>query len=210
MNKFPRILSLLLVALLLASCGADPGEEPAALQAETQTGSATEAGPTEAPALQPADDMREAVPVQPDEDEAALLPESQEAVESELVEPVVVDLAKLTPAPTVSGGEPREMPKPGVPDPLIPLVTTVSQDLASRLDIDIGEITLVETEAIDWRDSSLGCPEPGQMYLMVITPGYRIVLEANDKPYEYHTDNQDNFVYCENPEPGSGSVRVDE
>lgn len=209
MNKFLRVLSLLLVALFLASCGAATGEEPAALQSEAEADGATAESSTTAPALQQADDMMEAVPVQP-EDEAAQLPQSQATVESEAVEPVVVDLSKLTPAPTVSGGEPREMPKPGVADPLLPLVTAVSQDLAKRLDIDISDVTVVETEAVDWRDSSLGCPEPGQMYMMVITPGYRIVLEASGRLYEYHTDSQDNFVYCEDPQSGSDYVSPDE
>ncbi len=43
-------------------------------------------------------------------------------------------------------------------------------------------------EAVDWSDASLGCPEPGQVYAQVITPGYRVLLEAAGKEYEVHTD----------------------
>ena len=35
--------------------------------------------------------------------------------------------------------------------------------------------------AVDWRDSSLGCPKPGMAYLDVITPGHRVTLRANGR-----------------------------
>ncbi|RME52169.1 MAG: hypothetical protein D6790_18925 [Caldilineae bacterium] len=43
-------------------------------------------------------------------------------------------------------------------------------------------------ERVEWNDASLGCPKPGQMYAQVITPGYRIVVEAGDQVIEYHTN----------------------
>ena len=30
--------------------------------------------------------------------------------------------------------------------------------------------------AVQWPDSSLGCPQPGMMYTQIITPGYRVTL----------------------------------
>jgi hypothetical protein len=59
-------------------------------------------------------------------------------------------------------------------------------DLIDRLSIDADQVTLVEAEAVQWRDSSLGCPQPGMMYAQVITPGYRIVLEVGGEQYAYH------------------------
>ena len=60
-------------------------------------------------------------------------------------------------------------------------------DLAKQLGIATESITVRSVEAVEWSDASLGCPEPGMMYAQVITPGYRIVLEANGQSYEYHT-----------------------
>lgn len=60
-------------------------------------------------------------------------------------------------------------------------------DLASRLGIPESAITVRTVESVEWPDASLGCPRPGMMYAQVITPGYRIVLEADGKRYEYHT-----------------------
>ncbi len=60
-------------------------------------------------------------------------------------------------------------------------------DLAQLLGIAPPAITVVSVEAVTWPDASLGCPKPGMMYAQVLTPGYRVVLEADGKTYEYHT-----------------------
>lgn len=69
-----------------------------------------------------------------------------------------------------------------------PVVDLAKKDLSERLNIPIGDIKLVTEESVDWRDSSLGFPEEGMMYAQVITPGFRIILKAQDKLYEYHSD----------------------
>ena len=63
-------------------------------------------------------------------------------------------------------------------------------DLAERLGISPSAITIVSVEAVDWPDTSLGNPQPGMFYAQVITPGYKILLSANDQLFEYHTDRQ--------------------
>ncbi|HEY9207338.1 MAG TPA: hypothetical protein VIO58_15615 [Candidatus Methanoperedens sp.] len=61
-------------------------------------------------------------------------------------------------------------------------------DLAERLNISISEIQLVKQQSVDWPDTSLSYPEEGKMYAQVITPGFRIILEAEGKLYEYRSD----------------------
>ena len=58
-----------------------------------------------------------------------------------------------------------------------------------------------EFTAVEWSDSSMDCPEPGMSYLQVITPGYRIILQANNNSYEYHSNRDSYFVYCEGRVP---------
>jgi hypothetical protein len=70
-------------------------------------------------------------------------------------------------------------------------------DLATELDIKPEDIELVKVEGVEWRDSSLGCPQPGMMYAQVITPGYRLTLEANQQQFVYHTDSGQHVVRCE-------------
>lgn len=73
--------------------------------------------------------------------------------------------------------------------------------LAAELGIGEDQVTVVSVEPAEWRDSALGCPQPGRMYLQVITPGYRVVLEAQGWRYVYHTDLDRRVVTCEQPEP---------
>jgi len=50
------------------------------------------------------------------------------------------------------------------------------------------EISVVSVEYTEWPDSSLGNPQPDMAYTQVITPGFKVLLEAGGQQYEYHTD----------------------
>ena len=76
-------------------------------------------------------------------------------------------------------------------------LTAAVTDLSEQTGLPADQITLVSIEAVEWRDSSLGCPEEGFMYAQVITPGYKIVLEAAGQEYIYHTDQGPNAVLCQ-------------
>jgi hypothetical protein len=69
-------------------------------------------------------------------------------------------------------------------------------DLSQRLGIPTQDIVILSVEAVDWPDSSLGCPQPGMMYAQFITPGFRVVLEAGGVRHEYHTDQRASAVWC--------------
>ncbi len=62
-------------------------------------------------------------------------------------------------------------------------------ELAKRLNIPESEITVEKVEEVEWRNTSLGCPEEGKVYLQVIVPGHVVTLKAQGKTYEYHTGN---------------------
>jgi hypothetical protein len=88
-----------------------------------------------------------------------------------------------------------------------PLTTVAKQMLARDTGVAEADITVKSVDAVEWRNSSLGCPKNGVMYMQVITPGYRIVLSAQGTDYNFHTDMNDRVVKCERPEtpaaPGS-------
>ena len=129
------------------------------------------------------------------------------------VEPApTVDFGVITPEPSPMT-TPNLMPAPGLPgDPQeIEMTNMAIKDLAEKLSLDTAEITVVERRSVQWADSSLGCPEPGMMYLMVITPGYQITLSAEGKTYNYHTDTRQYVVLCEQKfAPGTGGGTVEE
>lgn len=79
------------------------------------------------------------------------------------------------------------------------MVQKAIDDLAQQLQIEPSEITVGQAQAVEWNDSSLGCPRPDGNYLQVITPGYRIELLAEGQLYRYHTDSRTVVVRCEQP-----------
>ena len=70
-------------------------------------------------------------------------------------------------------------------DPSSPLVQATVADLATRLDVPPGEVTIVDARAVTWGDSSLGCPQPGMRYLQRVTDGSLVILEAGGVHYRY-------------------------
>lgn len=102
-----------------------------------------------------------------------------------------------TPVPHASGG-------PTVGEPTVPAeaaeVTLVKEDLAQRLKIPVEQIRVASIKAVDWPDTSLGCPKPDMSYAEVITPGFEIILEANGQEYTYHTGRGE-YVQCEGQRP---------
>lgn len=62
--------------------------------------------------------------------------------------------------------------------------------LSQNLDLTPEQIKLVSTEAVDWPDGCLGISMEGISCAQVITPGFRVTLEADGRQVEYRT-NQD-------------------
>ena len=75
-------------------------------------------------------------------------------------------------------------------------VALAIEPLARELGRDPAEVAVAEATAVDWPDSSLGCPRPGMMYLQVVTPGYRIRLVCAGREYVFHTDLGRRAVRC--------------
>lgn len=108
-------------------------------------------------------------------------------------------------AASVPAGEPGTGGKAATPEPgaVTPpagareVVELAREDLARRLDLESAAIAVVSVQAVEWSDTSLGCPQPGMMYAQVITPGYRVALEAKGQRYDYHTDRSRMVVWCE-------------
>lgn len=130
---------------------------------------------------------------------------------------ILVSACTRTAAPTLLPVTPPSKPTPTIiqnnqSDPTIPVIPPIAeavfpqatsslvefafQDLATRLDISIEQITLVAVESVDWPDASLGCPEDGLLYAQNITSGYRITLEARGTIFEYHSDRGPVIFLC--------------
>lgn len=181
-RMYQRIAICLLFACFVAACGAaSPGATapttvPAAatIPATTQAVTAAPAAPTAAPSTaQPAPTVAPAAPTAPAVPTTVLAPTEETAVN-----------------PTVSSNDAGSANA---------MIERAKQDLASRAKVDANAITVVSSQAMEWTDSSLGCPQPDTGYMQVITPGYLITLAANGNTYEYHTDTNRTVTFCEQP-----------
>ena len=116
---------------------------------------------------------------------------------TEITNPV----SPVSPISPVSPGKEANMSKTGTVEPIKgseKALAAAIADLSKQSSVPPDEITLVSMEAVEWSDSSLGCPQEGFMYAQVITPGYLIMLEANGEQFAYHTDQEGNsIVRCE-------------
>jgi hypothetical protein len=60
------------------------------------------------------------------------------------------------------------------------------QTLAARLSLPIEQIRIVSVSHMEWRDSSLGCPQRGMMYTPVMTSGYKVRLRDVEREHIVH------------------------
>jgi hypothetical protein len=103
--------------------------------------------------------------------------------------------------------EPEVSPLSPLPTPPAdPVAAAAVAHLAAELDTSAEEVTVLSSEAVEWRDTSLGCPQPGMMYAQVITPGYRFLLQAKGREYDVHTDQTGQSVVTCQPDSSDQSA----
>lgn len=74
-------------------------------------------------------------------------------------------------------------------------VENARNDLAKRLKIDPADVKQSSVEDSDFPDMALGAAEDDEMSGQMITPGWRIRLEAQGKTYEYRADKNQVRLY---------------
>ncbi len=101
--------------------------------------------------------------------------------------------ASATHPSTPTAAAPTTTPRLPVPDPASvppePILTRIFRVLAADLGVEVANLTLRESQAVEWSDTGLGCPDPATTYLQVITPGYRLIFaDAANQTYLIHTN----------------------
>jgi len=113
--------------------------------------------------------------------------------------------ATSAPAPARPTPAESALPQPQI-SLISPVVTPMANPvapaavayLAAELGISSENVTILVSEAVQWPDASLGCSQPGMIYAPVLIPGYRFLLQAEEKEYEVHTDQTgQNLVICQ-------------
>lgn len=96
--------------------------------------------------------------------------------------------------------DPTPAPLADVPDQIVEVARGA---LADQLGLLPEVLQLMEAEAREWGDTSLGCPAPDEAYLQVITPGYRLVFaDRSGTLYPVHlSETADVLVLCQDGQP---------
>jgi hypothetical protein len=74
-----------------------------------------------------------------------------------------------------------------------PIVTAAIADAQQRFGV---QAQATQVERVTWPDMSLGCPAKGMHYPQRTVPGWRIVLSAGARTFEYHAGGTGDPVYC--------------
>ncbi|HMQ32424.1 MAG TPA: hypothetical protein PKD53_16955 [Chloroflexaceae bacterium] len=100
-----------------------------------------------------------------------------------------------TAAPAVTPALTAESVATAVPAPSAPAASGAAAsphvqqaiaDLAARLGVEPGAISILRAEELDWPDGSLGCPQEGMGYTQALVNGYFVQLGAGGQTYNYH------------------------
>ena len=70
----------------------------------------------------------------------------------------------------------------------IEIETAARKLLADEVGVGERGFILDGTESVQWPDASLGCPQEGQGYAQVITPGYKLSFNLAGAPYKVHSN----------------------
>ena len=79
-------------------------------------------------------------------------------------------------------------------------VDLARETVARELGVEADAFAVQKVEAVEWRDTSLGCPKKGMSYAPVIVPGYRVVLEHEGRAHDVHIGGG-RAVRCESSSP---------
>jgi hypothetical protein len=174
MRRLLPALLALPLVLVMAACGSD--EDPT-----VTSGSGDPTTPTTPDAT------------------GATVPTGTDATPSTTRGPLTTSPLTVSPVTTAAAGGPAA--------PATPVGTdeeTAVADLAVREGVDPSAITVVSVDNVTWRNSSIGCPEPGMNYLQSLVDGVRVVLELDGATYQYHRGGSQPLFYCATPEPPVG------
>ncbi|TAK24411.1 MAG: hypothetical protein EPO26_06195 [Chloroflexota bacterium] len=72
---------------------------------------------------------------------------------------------------------------------------------ARLLGVPAEQANLDSVEAVQWADTSLGCPEAGKAYAQMMTPGFRAMVSVAGRQHRLHGDASGRMVLCTGPTP---------
>jgi glucose/arabinose dehydrogenase len=117
-------------------------------------------------------------------------------------EPTATAGTAIPPAATAAAPSSASTAAPATQE--VPAMTSYAQQAiamhAQAFNVDPATVTLISAEEVEWTSSALGCAKPDMMYMTVMTPGFRVVVEQGGQQYAYHAGRDGAFFLCESPQ----------
>lgn len=89
-----------------------------------------------------------------------------------------------------------QQPDTAPPDEIAVALDALSQRTGETVTLDM--ITSYRWESRSFPDAGLGCPEPGEVYALVVTPGYQFLIDYAGTTYDYRVpENGSRAVLCD-------------
>ena len=95
---------------------------------------------------------------------------------------------------------------PNAPASLTPAQQAALAALAQSLSLPPGQMTLIATEAVEWRDGCLEIQRAGVMCTQAIVPGYRITFDVQGVVYEVRTNESGSTAMVVQAAPVAATV----
>jgi hypothetical protein len=76
------------------------------------------------------------------------------------------------------------------------VIEHLRNEAARQAGVPLDSVSVLESEAVTWPDSGFGCSGPQENTLQVLTPGFRVVMQAGDRRLEYRGDRRGHFSLC--------------
>jgi hypothetical protein len=89
---------------------------------------------------------------------------------------------------------PGQAPPGGLSDTERGAALVAIDALAAELQVPKEKIEVDTVRAVEWRDSSIGCPKPGMAYLDVVSAGHKVTLRVDGQFYVVHEAGNEAFV----------------
>ena len=80
--------------------------------------------------------------------------------------------------------------------------------VATQTGLAPDQFNVISSEAVNFSDASLGCPQPGMAYPQVITPGYRVLVEGDGQNFDVRVSGKRGLI-CDNPRSNGVSRPAD-
>jgi hypothetical protein len=87
-----------------------------------------------------------------------------------------------------------------------PAVAMARSDLATRLQVQPEDVTVIERTEKTWPNGSMGCPQPGMQYTQSLVEGSLLVLEVRGDRYNYHAGGGRDYFLCAKLRAAAGGI----